>query len=149
MSNLDIVLGVMRDAGRRDAADLRTRAPDLDGTAIIREEQKAPDFDPTKDYTDWPRGFPVTDEGQVWLLLQPHNAANHEGRPSTLRALWGLAHTKDPDRAKPFVEPYGTSGMYMTEECVAEDGVVYVCNRDNVVHPPRDLPEAWELCEEG
>lgn len=147
MSNLEIVLGVMRDAGRRDAADLRARAPDLDGTAIIREEVKAPDFDPTKDYTDWPRGAPVTDEGQVWLLLQPHNAAHSEGRPSTLRALWGLAHTKDPDKAKPFVAPYGTSGIYMAGECVLEDGAVYRCNRGNVVHPPAELPEAWDKIE--
>lgn len=144
MSNLDIVLGVMRDAGRRDAASLRAMAPDMDGTAIIREEQKAPDFDPTKDYTDWPRGSPVTDEGQVWLLLQPHNAANCEGRPSTLRALWGLAHTKDPDKAKPFVAPYGTSGVYMAGECVLEDGAVYQCKRDNVDHPPAELPDAWD-----
>lgn len=147
MNSLDIVLGVMRDAGRRDAADLRVRAPDLNGTAIIREETKAPNFDPQKDYTDWPRGSPVTDEGQVWLLLQPYNAAHYEGRPSTLRALWGLAHTKDPDRAKPFVAPFGTSGIYMTGECVAEDGGVYVCNRDNVVHPPAELPEAWDKIE--
>lgn len=146
MSNLEIVLGVMRDAGRRDAADLRARAAGMDGTAIIREEAKTPDFDPTKDYTDWPAGSPVADEGQVWLLLQPHNAASHDGRPSTLRALWGLAHTTDPDKAKPFVVPYGTSGVYMAGECVAEDGV-YRCNRDNVVHPPKDLPEAWDAIE--
>lgn len=147
MTNLDIVLGVMRDAGRRDAADLRARATDMDGTAIIREEVKAPDFDPAKDYTDWPRGSPVVDEGQVWTLLQPHNAANYEGRPATLRALWGLCHTKDPGRAKPFVDPYGTSGMYMKGECVAADGAVYQCTRDNTVHPPADLPEAWDLLE--
>lgn len=148
MTNLDIVLGVMRYAGRRDAADLRERAPDMDGTAIIREEVKAPDFDPQKDYTDWPRGAPVVDDGQTWTLLQPHNAANYDGRPATLRALWGLCHTTDPDRAKPFVPPEGTSGMYMAGECVAEDGGVYRCLRDNTVHPPKDLSEAWAIIEQ-
>lgn len=62
-----------------------------------------------------------------------------------LRALWGLAHTKDPARAKPWVDPYGTSGMYMSGECYrAEDGTVYRCKQDNCVYDAQALPSAWE-----
>ena len=120
----------------------------MDGTAIIAMERAVPVWDKQQDYTGWPVGSPVSDEDQVWMLIQPHNAANYEGRPITLRALWGLAHTKDPARAKPWVDAYGTSGMYMVGECYrAEDGTVYRCLQDNTVHDVQALPSAWEEVE--
>ncbi len=104
-----------------------------------------PAWDKQQDYTGWPVGSPVSDEDQVWTLITPHRAADYEGRPSTLRALWGLAHTKDPARAKTWVAPYGTSGMYMVGECyLAEDGTVYRCKQDNCVYDAQALPGAWE-----
>ena len=136
---------IFRVAGRTAALELRNTAANLTGTEIIAREMDAPDFDPAKDYSAWPAGSPVADEGQVWTLIQPHNAAHYAGRPSTLRALWGLAHTKDPEKAKPWVDAYGTSGMYMTGECYVDDaGVVWRCKDDNVVHPASALPSAWE-----
>ena len=96
-------------------------------------------------FPHWRAGIAVADEDQVWTLIQPHRAADYEGRPSTLRALWGLAHTKDPARAKPWVDAYGTSGMYMVGECYrAEDGTVYRCKQDNCVWDATGLPSAWE-----
>lgn len=145
MNSKETILTVMRAQGAADALDLRSRAGDMDGTAIIREEEKTPQFDPEKDYSSWPAGAPVQDEDQVWTLIQPHNAKNYEGRPSTLRALWGLCHTKDPARAKPYQAPNGTSGMYMTGECCVDGGVVYRCLTDNTVHSPTDYPQAWEM----
>ena len=139
----------MKEKGAHDALTLRTEAAagDLTETEIIDREFAAPAFDPTKDYTSWPVNSPVQDEGQVWLLLQPYNAANYEGRPSTLRALWGLAHTKNPAKAKPFVEPYGTSGVYMTDECVLWDGKVYVSTIENNVWSPEAYPAGWQQHE--
>lgn len=135
---------VFRSLGRADALALRTQAHSMTGTEVIRREVSVPAFDAQKDYTDWPVGAPVTDEGQVWLLIQPHNAANYEGRPGTLRALWGLAHTTDADRAKAWVEPYGTSGMYMAGECYrGADGTVYRAMRDNLVYDAAALPDGW------
>ena len=48
----------MKAKGTADALDLRERAAGMDGTAIIAEEQKAPAFDGTKDYSAWPVGAP-------------------------------------------------------------------------------------------
>lgn len=122
-------LALIRKQGKADALDLRERAPEMTGTEIIAEERKVPPFDPAKDYSGWPVGAPVTDEGQVWPLIQPHNAADYSGRPSTLRALWGLAHTTDPAKAKPWVASYGTSGLYALNECCTypyTDGTIHV-----------------------
>lgn len=136
---------IFRSLGRADALKLREEAAGLTGTQIIDREHSAPDFDPHKDYSTWPVGAPVTDEGQVWLLIQPHNAGHYSGRPSTLRALWGLAHTTNPDKAKPWADPYGTSGMYMTDEVYrTADGTIKRALRDNLVYDAEALPEAWE-----
>ena len=117
----------------------------MTGTEFIDLEHCVPAFDPTRDYSTYPVGAPVVDEDQVWLLIQPYNAANYEGRPATLRALWGLAHTKNPAKAKPWVDALGTSGMYMTGECYKDaDGVIHRSLRDNLVHDAVALPDAWE-----
>jgi hypothetical protein len=136
---------VFRSLGRSDALKLREEAKILNGTEIIDREYCVPAFEPTRDYSTFPVGSPVTDEEQVWILLQPYNAANYDGRPSTLRALWGLAHTTDPAKAKRWVDAYGTSGMYMQGECYVDDnGNVWRCLNDNTVHTAAAYPAGWE-----
>lgn len=136
------------ERGRADALGLRARSSEMDGTGLIAEERKAPIFDPQKDYSEWPVGSPVRemveDEYQVFSLLQPHNASHYTGTPSTLRALWSLCHTKDPKKAKPYVAPLGTSGMYMTDECCTENGHVYRHLVDHGVYSPSEYPQNWE-----
>ena len=143
-----LVLDVLRSLGQREATELRESAAEMDGTAIIAMERAVPAWDKQHDYTGWPVGAPVADGGQVWTLILPHRAADYEGRPSTLRALWGLCHTKDPTKAKPWVAPEGQSGMYMTGECyLAEDGKIYRCKQDDCVWDAAGLPSAWEEVE--
>lgn len=133
-----------RTVGHAQALDLQARAPEMNGTQIIAEEGKVPAWDSAKDYSAWAAGYPVADEDQVWILLQPHNAAHYPGRPSTLRALWGLAHTTDPAAAKPWVAPYGTSGLYMAGECCTENGGTWRSIQDNNAYSPSAYPAAWE-----
>ena len=141
-------LNKMKEKGAYDARELQNKAVEgvVTETEIINQEIAVPAYDPKKDYSDWKINSPVSDEGQVWLLLQPHNASHYDGRPSTLRALWGLAHTKNPKKAKPFVEPYGTSGMYMKDECILwTDGKVYTSTIDNNIYTPKTYPQGWEV----
>lgn len=132
--------------GRRQALDLQDKAPGMTGTEIIARERDVPQFVPGKDYSGWPVGSPVADEDQIWTLIQPYNGASNPGHPSELRALWGLCHTKNPADAKAWVDPFGTSGMYMAGECYqAADGTVYRCLADNTVHDAAALPSVWEV----
>lgn len=141
----DEAIEKMKEKGADDAAALRAKANTMTGTEIIAAEIAVPDFDAQKDYSACPAGTPVADEGQVWKLIQPYNAAYYQGRPSTLRALWGLCHTTDPAKAKPWVDAHGTSGMYMKNECYKDaSGKVYRCKQDNCVHDAAALPSAWE-----
>lgn len=136
---------VFRNLGRADARRLRSEAENMTGTQIIDQEMAVPAFDPGKDYSAYPVGAPVSDGGQVWQLIQPHDAANYAGRPADLRALWSLCHTTNPDRAKPWVDPLGTSGMYMTGEVYRDEGgKVWRCRNDNTVHSAAAYPAGWE-----
>lgn len=140
---MSIYTDAMREKGMADALKLRGRAANMDGTAVIAEAQKVPAFDSTKDYSTWPAGAPVQQEGQVYKLLQPHNAANYDGSPATLPALWGIMHTKDPAKAKPYVAPNGTSGLYMKDECCIFNGKRYVSLADNNPYSPGEYAANW------
>lgn len=136
----------MYQAGMAAALNLQGKAQGMTGTEIISQERDVPEFVPGKDYSVWPAGAPVSDDGQVWQLIQPYDSTAHPGRPGELRALWGLCHTTDPAKAKAWVDPLGTSGMYMAGECYrAGDGRVYRCLADNTVHDAAALPEGWEV----
>lgn len=138
---------VFRSLGRADALKLRGEASSLTGTQIIDREVSIPAWRADADYSTWPAGSPVTDEGQVWTLIQPHNAAHYAQRPAKLRALWGIAHTTNPARAKPWMDAYGTSGMYQPGECYKdENGIVQRVREGykDVIHPASEYPQAWE-----
>lgn len=62
-TNRDLILSVMRAQGKADALDLRSRAPEMDGTAIIAEREKVPAWSESADYSSWPAGAPVQDGG--------------------------------------------------------------------------------------
>lgn len=146
-ANKNLILSVMRANGAADALDLRKRAADMDGTSIIAEEQKIPVWSADKDYTTWPVGSPVSHEGGVFGLLQPHNAAYYTGNPATLPALWSPKHTKDPAKAKPYLAPNGTSGLYMLDECCVFDGAVFRSIRNDNPYSPADYAAWWEKVE--
>lgn len=142
--------------GKADALDLANRAATMDGTAIIAEEIKVPLFVWGTDYSGCPVGAPIGElidgELQVFTMLTPVNTAHHPGiTPNTERSLYSLCHTKDPDKAKPWVDPLGISGLYKKDECYKDkEGKVWRCtttetNFDAVAYPP--YWEAFEVQE--
>ena len=145
MEPKEYVLDKMKEVSLRAAEDLQAAAPDMDGTALIDREGDIPDFDPDKhQYLNWTAGQAVRDDGQVWKLLQPYDSTVYKDHPNDMRAQWGLMHTKDPAKAKPFVPAQGTSGIYMLDECCTEGGKVYRSKVDNNVWTPGEYPDYWE-----
>lgn len=145
MTDSKMIQDIFKNLGRENASKLQAESEKMTQMELINRELDVPNYDPQKDYSSWPVGAPVGYNEQVWILLQPHNAADYEGNPETLRALWGLCHTKDPNKAKPFVPPEGTSGMYMTDECIIENGIIYRCTQDNAIYPPSELESLWDV----
>lgn len=143
---------IMFDEGRRNALDLAARAPKMDGTAIIEEEDHIPAWNETAVYTQKHVHCPVQDKGQVYTIEMPHTPAHNPGsRPENLRAIYSLLHTKDPAKAKPWMPSYGTSGLYKIDECCTwpvADGSTHVFRNkhDNNEYPPLTLnvEDRWE-----
>lgn len=147
MMNRKEILDRMFEAGKADALDLRVDAVSeaITDTEIIDREICIPDWREDGDYLLVPAGSPFRDNGQVYGLLQPHNASHYPNqRPSDLRALWGLKHTTNPERAKPYVAPIGTSGLYMADECCLLNDKIYKSKVDNNAYSPVDYPQNWE-----
>lgn len=139
------VLNRERERGRVAAMELAARAPKMDGTALIAEQGNIPAWREDTVYTADHVGFPVQDGNQVYTILQPHMPANNPGiRPADLPAIYSIKHTTDPKKAKPYMAPNGTSGMYMVAECAVEDGRVYRSTIENNVWAPSGYPSGWE-----
>lgn len=142
-NTLEQIKGMAKD----QALFLRVKSPEMTGTEIIEEEDFVPDWSNEKDYTNVIVGAPVRHEGQVYTLLQPHNASYYTGTPATLAALWRVKHTTDPLKAKPWVKPTNTSDMYLVNECmIYTDGKTYRCQRDTTYSPEEYAPD-WESIE--
>lgn len=148
MTSKERVLQRERSRGRAAAQNLASRTvnENLDGTAIIAEQDHVPAWSETAVYTLNHVGYPVQDGDQVYTILSPHRPADNPGfRPADLPAIYSIKHTTDPAKAKPYMPPNGTSGAYKTGDCCVYDGVVYrsVFEGDNV-WSPADYPAGWE-----
>lgn len=137
----------MREMGRSSAKGLRESAVagKVTDTEIIDREESVPSWSNLRDYTGAPIGTPVAHEGQVYGLLQPHNAAHYpDTTPAMLAAMWRAKHTTNPAKAKPWVKPTSTSDMYLAGECMVwTDGSIMRSVRDTI-YSPDEYAGDWE-----
>lgn len=143
--------GILRAAmyayGRSKALELREAAPELTDTEVIDAEL----FIPTWRKGPQVAGAPVQYEGQVYRVLPPgHDSTGNPGwNPADTQALFGICHTKDPAKAKPWAAPMGISGLYYKAECYVDgEGVVWrqVYDGGNE-YDATALPSRWEAVE--
>lgn len=140
------VLALAKRVGAEDSADLQARASTMDGTALIAEEAKIISFEAAKRNANMltrERGFVCVYDGQVYQLDQPYDSDTYPGTPDTLPAQWSLKHTKEPERAKPFVDYNTSRSMYMTGDCCVYNGHVWRSTIDNNVWTPTAYPQGW------
>lgn len=144
MSN--VLVEAMFAYGRTKALELRAEAPELTDTEVIEREL----FIPTWREGPQALGAVIKHEGQVYRVLQAHDSTGNPGwNPAAAPALFGICHTKDPARAKPWAAPMGISGMYYKDECYIDgSGMVWrqVYDGGNV-YDAAALPERWEAVE--
>ena len=144
MSNL---AEAMRIFSKQNAQHLKEQGEGMSGIEIIDQEIFVPEWKPANYQTV---GAPVRYEGQVYKVLQVHDStSNPDWTPDTQPALWSVCHTTDPAKAKPWLEPQGTSGMYYKGEYYrADDGIVYrqIYDGGNV-YDAAATPDRWETVE--
>lgn len=144
MSNL---AEAMRIFSKQNAQHLKEQGEGMSGTEIINQEIFVPEWKPANYQTV---GAPVRYGGQVYKVLQAHDSSQTpDWTPAATPALWSICHTTDPAKAKPWLEPQGTSGMYYKGECYrADDGIVYrqIYDGGNV-YDAAATPDRWETVE--
>lgn len=149
MMDKTAILDALRSAGRNDAQAFRARAinDNLSGTAIIAEEQKVPAWRQGV-YSEI--GAPVRHKGQVYKLWQAHDSTGHDDwSPDKAVSLWDICHTTDPGKAKTYIPPQGSRGLYQVGECMRwTDGQIYRSIIDNNAHTPEAYPQGWEAVTE-
>lgn len=148
MTNKDIVITAHKNMGRADGLALREKAVshEITDTEIINNEQAVPEYDSKKDYTNTPIESPFRHGGQVYALIQPHNASHYTNiEPGTEggKTFWRIKHTTNPAKAKPWVQPDATN-MYKAGECMIwTNGIVKRAVRDTV-YSPEEYAADWE-----
>lgn len=154
MTDIELVVKTLSELGRLKAESIREKvvAKEIDDTELIDNEDYVPEWK-QMDYTNVAIGTPVRDpfddSGQVYKLWQQHDATNQpDWHPAAAVSLWDIAHTKNPDKAKPYIEPQGTRGMYMKDEVMIwTDGKTYRSTADNNVYTPEMYAQWWEVVE--
>lgn len=147
MNSKERVLNRERERGRAAALALAEKAPTLDGTQLIAAEDDIPCWNENAVYTTAHIGYPVQDGGQVFTILQAHTPAHNPGiRPADLPAIYSIKHTKDAERAKPYLAPNGVSGIYSLDEVCTKDGKTWRSLIDNNAWPPNETgtETMWE-----
>lgn len=133
----------MYNYGREKALELRADAPNLTDTEIIDQEL----FVPT-----WREGYQplnaiIKYEEQVYRVIQEHDSTgNPSWNPVDTPALFSVCHTKNPNKAKPWVQPFGTSGMYYLDECYVDtDNRIWrqIYDGENI-YDVNAVPSRWE-----
>lgn len=142
----DFILNAMRTAGAADASAIAAKSVsgEADGTVLIASEEQIPTWR-QRDYTDVPIGTPYKYGDQVYKLWQAHDATNQpDWTPDKAVSLWDICRTTDPAKAKPYVTPQGTRGMYQTGDVCTEGGKLYRSTMENNVWEPSAYPQGWE-----
>ena len=143
MTDKELVLTTMRKYGKAVAENLRERAPEMNGTEIIAEEEFLPDFDPARQYLNYPAGYVCKSAlGNAVKLIQPYDSTIYTQQPEELSAQWGFYWSTDPKKAKPFVAI--STSPYMTGDCCTNNGHVWKSGQDNNVWEPGTVGVNWE-----
>ena len=136
----------LRERGAADAAALAAKSVEgsVDGTALIDQEDVIPTWR-KRDYSQVPVGTPYKWQGQVYKLWQQHDATQQANwSPDQAVSLWDICHTTDPAKAKPYMAPQGSRGLYQNGEVCVMDGRVWRSTIDNNSWTPSAYPQGWE-----
>lgn len=140
--------GALEAAIRRASQSLQEdiRADKLDGTEVVTCEDLLPAWAGGR----FEAGDVRTHNGQVWKCVQAHDTANNpDVEPGATPAIWVPFHTKDPARAKPFIQPTGAHDSYLKDEVMLwTDGQVYKSIMDGAnTYSPQDYPQGWQVVQ--
>lgn len=86
-------------------------------------------------------------DNQVWKCIQPYRDVDHPNViPGETPSMWVPYHTKDPRKAKPFIQPTFNEDSYFKDECCMLNGVIYRSIMDTAnPYSPEAYSTGWEI----
>lgn len=143
MNDKDFVLDTMRKSGKAAAQDLQATAHTLTGTELNAQDMYLPDFDPARQYKDYPAGYVCkSPAGRAVKLVQPYDSEIYPAPPEELPAQWGFYWSTDPKKALPFISL--STSPYNTGDCCTHGGHVWRSSMDGNVWAPGTTGAKWE-----
>lgn len=144
MTSQALVLEMMRKMGKETAQALQEAAPDMTATEIVAEQDFIPDFNPERQYLNYPVGYLCkTALGNVCKLVQLYDSQIYTAQPEELPAQWGFQWSTDPAMATDFIAL--STSPYAVGDCCIYDGMTYRSLTANNVNSPEDYPTGWEI----
>lgn len=98
-----------------------------------------------KDYKRGDLRVSPVDNVPYWSMHDHSSIAGQELEPSVSPTIWAHCHGTTPETARPFVAE-GHNPYNIGHYCIENDNI-YLCNQNNIVHPPSILPNAWDSVE--
>lgn len=151
-----IYTDAMKAKGAADAQDFQERSAEMDGTAMYAEEEKIPDFAEAvkvKNMLERPagqtNGFVCKNSlEQVVRLIQNYdsNIFTQEPGDKALAAHWRFVYSKDPKKAKPFLEDSTILAInyYSKDECCIDAGFVWRSKLTPNTWRPTEYEAGWD-----
>lgn len=130
---------VAKQAQEKAAANYEAANDIIDMSPLLKVWKPGTMANPEK----YARGDVRIHDDMPWWCVTGHAHSGEMGwQPGGAGALWALYHGRDAAHALPFAAE--GHNPYMAGHYCTENGTAYRCKRDNVVHAPSVLPEAWE-----
>lgn len=146
MTSKERVLHRERQRGYDDAKTVQNNVENMTGTELNAVDDRIPRFVAAvsaKNMLDRPVGFVCkSSAGRVVKLLQVYDSNVFAQEPEELPAQWGFKWSKDPLKARPFIQL--ATSPYMIGDCCIDGGKVYRSRIDNNVHAPSAYHDGWE-----
>lgn len=144
MTDQELVLTTLKGFGKQMAQNLQIEAPNLTGTEIISREDFLPNFNPERQYLNFPVGYVCkSPDGNAVKLLQPYDSLIYPQSPEELPAQWGFYWSTDPKKAKPFLK-LATSPYHKGDCCIFEGHIWRSILSKANVYSPEEHPQGWE-----
>ena len=98
---------------------------------------------PDRDYVRGDVTIDPADNCPYWAMHNHGPSYGQIHQPSKSPTVWTHCHGTTPETAREFIAE--GHNPYHTGHYCKENGLTALCKRDNVVHPPSVLPDAWEV----
>lgn len=143
MTNSELVTRSLFKMGQIIAKNFQENADSMTSTEIVDNVFFVPDFNPTKQYSNFKTGYICkSPSGNVVRLITPYDSVVNPESPENLPSNWKIYRTANPEKAKSF-SVLSTSPYDKGDVCTYQDQL-WRSLADHNLYSPTERPDLWE-----